>query len=323
MDMEGRVLHRWSYGFWDIWPDFPFRRARNTRYWRRAHLFENGDILAIYEGIGIIKLDKDSNLIWARLVRAHHDLDVMSNGDICVLTRKARIVPHLHPRNPVLEDFISILGPGGKEKKRVSLLTCCENSQYADTLLRDRRLHGDIFHTNTVQVLDGRIADLLPAFARGNVLTCLRHLDAIAVVDLEQEKLVWVYQGAFSQPHDPKVLENGNLLLFDNRGQDGQSGVMEFDPVSKEMKWLYRGTPEAPFYSRTCGTADRLPNGNTLITESDNGRAFEVTPDKTIVWEFYNPHRAGENDEFIATLFELVRLEPDFPIDWADHRPRE
>jgi hypothetical protein len=37
--------------------------------------------------------------------------------------------------------------------------------------------------------------------------------------------------------------------------------------------------------------ADRLPNGNTLIVESDAGRAFEVTAEGEIVWEFLNPDR--------------------------------
>ena len=77
---------------------------------------------------------------------------------------------------------------------------------------------------------------------------------------------------------------------------------------------------EDPFFTATCGTAERLPNGNTLITESDNGRAFEVTPDKEIVWEFYNPHRAGPDDEYIATLFEVIRLPSDFPTDWVGDR---
>lgn len=36
--------------------------------------------------------------------------------------------------------------------------------------------------------------------------------------------------------------------------------------------------------------------------------AFEVTRDGSIVWEFYNPHRAGDQDEFIATLFRVVRI---------------
>ncbi|HSN89535.1 MAG TPA: hypothetical protein VL025_22425, partial [Thermoanaerobaculia bacterium] len=57
-----------------------------------------------------------------------------------------------------------------------------------------------------------------------------------------------------------------------------------------------------------------LPNGNTLLTESENGRAIEVTPEGRIVWELYNPHRAGESNELVAVLFEVVRLPPDFPF---------
>ena len=94
------------------------------------------------------------------------------------------------------------------------------------------------------------------------------------------------------------------------------SKVIEIDPFTQETVWAYRGTPENGFFTATCGSNQRLPNGNTLITESDAGRAFEVTPDNQIVWEYYNPGRAGEHNELIGTLFEVVRLPPDFPTDW-------
>ena len=125
-------------------------------------------------------------------------------------------------------------------------------------------------------------------------------------------------RGSFEGQHDPKVIPNGNLLLFDNRGRGNASSVLELDPLTGETVWEYHGTPEAPFFSLTCGTAERLPNGNTLVTESDSGRAFEVTRAGEIVWEFWNPQRAGENGEYIATLFEVVRLPPEFPLDWLE-----
>jgi hypothetical protein len=96
--------------------------------------------------------------------------------------------------------------------------------------------------------------------------------------------------------------------------------VVEFDPFSQAIAWSYRGTPERPFYSETCGSNQRLPNGNTLVTESDNGRAFEVTSDGTIVWEYFNPHHAGPEGEYVATLFEVVRLLPSERPDWVDAR---
>jgi PGF-CTERM protein len=35
--------------------------------------------------------------------------------------------------------------------------------------------------------------------------------------------------------------------------------------------------------------ADRLPSGNTLVTDSANNRVAEVTPEGEVVWEFYAP----------------------------------
>ena len=60
-----------------------------------------------------------------------------------------------------------------------------------------------------------------------------------------------------------------------------------------------------------------VPNGNTLITENDNGRATEVTRDGNIVWEFVNPKRAGSDNELIASLYEMLRLPADTPVEWA------
>ena len=319
MDMDGSVLHRWRHDFLDIWPDYPKGWLHTgAGFWRRAHLYENGDILAIFEGMGIIKLDKDSNLLWSSPVTAHHDLHVTPDGDIYVLTRKAHIVPRIDPQKPVLEDFISILDAEGKEKKRVSLLESLERSEFRELWNTEPAKMGDLFHTNTLEVLDGHISHELPAFAAGRVLTSLLIPDLIAVVDLEQEKVVWALEGSFKKQHDPKILASGRLLLFDNRGNLPHSRVLEFDPARPDtLTWEYGGSQENPFSSFNCGTAERLPNGNTLITESDGGRAFEVTPEKETVWEFYNPHRAGDDQELIATLFELLRLPPDFPTDWV------
>jgi hypothetical protein len=326
MDMKGRVLHRWSCKFWDVWPDYPIPRNHEmAQFWRRARLLENGDVLAIYEGLGLVKLDKDSAVIWANSCRAHHDLDFRPDGDIYVLTREARIVPRVAEGIPILEDFVSVLSADGKEKKRISLLECFENSQFSRFARPEgkARFNPDIFHANTLEILYGEIADRAPAFRKGNILTSLLNLDAIAVVDLDQKKAVWVHTGNFDKQHDPRILENGNLMLFDNNRQTGCSRILEFDPVDGAMHWVYRGTEESPFYSRTCGIAQRLLNGNTLITESDNGRAFEVTREKDIVWQFYNPHRAGANQEYVAVLFEVIRINPEFTAGWLSRSKKK
>ncbi|MBW2289725.1 MAG: PQQ-binding-like beta-propeller repeat protein [Deltaproteobacteria bacterium] len=323
MDMDGRELHRWHLPAEEAWPGGKLTPAQRRRgnFWRRAHLFENGDVLALFAGRGIIKIDKDSKLLWARRLEVHHDLAVAPNGDIYVLTRWAHLVPRVHPTKPIFEDFVVILDSEGAVKNRVSILECFENSDPGRTWLAGGERSGDLFHTNTVTLLDGRLADAIPAFAKGNVLTAMRAIDTIAVLDLEQKKLVWVHRGSFRKQHDPQILDNRHLLLFDNRGTPGKSAILEFDPITGQSVWEYRGSLESPFFSKTCGATERLSNGNTLVIESDRGRAFEVTPASEIVWEFLNPHRAGDEDEFIATLFDLTRLPASFPIDWAQGAP--
>jgi hypothetical protein len=323
MDMDGRALHRWHLPAEEVWPGAKLRPAQRKRgnFWRRAHLFENGDVLALFAGRGIIKIDKNSELLWERRLGVHHDLGVATNGDIHVLTRRAHLVPRVHPTEPIFEDFVVVLDSEGAVKKTVSILECFENSEFGAFWPMRQPRSGDLHHTNTIEILDGSIADAIPAFAKGNILTAMRATNAIAVIDLTQEKVVWARTGAFRRQHDPKILANRHLLLFDNRGTPGRSAVLELDPISGRRIWEYRGTDEAPFFSKTCGAAERLPNGNTLVSESDQGRAFEVAPDKQIVWEFHNPHRAGADAEFIATIFELIRLPASFPIDWARGAP--
>ena len=81
--------------------------------------------------------------------------------------------------------------------------------------------------------------------------------------------------------HDPELLPNGHILLFDNHGNylspEGISRVIEIDPNTLGIVWQYAGTATRPLASDIRSEQQRLPNGNTLIVESDGGRLVEVT----------------------------------------------
>jgi hypothetical protein len=231
------------------------------------------------------------------------------------------MIPRIHPSAPILEDFISVLGPSGAEKQRVSLLEALENSPHRDLIFEGKRKQGDLFHTNTVTALDGCIEATSPPFAKGRILTSMNALGVIAVVDLPSRSIVWVRKTPPVGQHDPQVLANGNLLLFQNNEDSGHSQVLEIDPVDFDVRWSYGGSDEQPLYSKFLGAVQRLPNGNTLITESDAGRALEVTPKGEIVWQFHNPQRAGDRNQYIATLPEVLRLPADFAEGWCTGTP--
>ena len=161
-----------------------------------------------------------------------------------------------------------------------------------------------------------------PAFRAGNLLVSFRALDTIAVVNPIEERVVWALRGDFRKQHDPKILSSGRMLLYDNVGRGDQSAILELDPTTWQVAWQFVGSIATPFLSRTLGTAQALPNDNILITESDNGRAFEITRDGDVVWEYRSPYRAGPNAEFVASLPEMIRLPPDYPLDWLEPRAR-
>ena len=320
VDMEGRVLHAWSLQLRAAWPALDLDgREGFAEFWRRAHAFPDGDLLAIYDGIGMVRVDADSRLEWADAGNYHHDLWVADDGTIYTLSRHSRDRHDvLELDGPIEEDFVSILAPTGDELRRVSVLECFVRSDYFP-LLENARKQGDVLHANTIERLDGRFADRIPAFAEGNFLVSLPTINTVAVVDIDRVTVTWALAGLWKFQHQPTLLESGHLLVFDNGGEWGDSRVLELDPLTHDVAWSYRSTPKQRFSSPFLGSSARLPGGNTLVTESTAGRAFEVTPQGERVWEYLNPHRAGEGDRLIASLLEVVRLAPDyFAGEFAD-----
>jgi hypothetical protein len=94
----------------------------------------------------------------------------------------------------------------------------------------------------------------------------------------------------------------------------GYSRVVEVDTATSQIVWEYSEGPGGDFYTRIRGGVQQLPNGNVLVTESDRGRVFEVTREKQIVWEYYNPDRISAepipNDvrAFRAPIYRVKRI---------------
>jgi len=319
MDMNGNTIHQWSYKTAsEIWSAPSAAGMPDGAFWRRVHLFPNGDLLAIYEGIALIKLDKNSRLLWKLRgkLMAHHDLEVLDNGTIYVLTRQFKKLPSINNER-ILDEHISIVSPQGQLLKSYSLIDMIKRSQYRSLLerqiVKDGGFYGHILHANTIEVFDGRRQTESELYKKGNVLVSILMLDLIGIFDLEKQKLVWTMGGGlWAKQHQPTLLSNGHMLIFDNKFIRGkQSRVIEFAPFSQHIFWQYGTQPGQQFYSETCGSCQRLPNGNTLITVTDAGNAMEVTKNGSVVWQFTNPHRAGEKKELIASLFEVIRINPE------------
>src|SRR5262249_42579824 len=150
----------------------------------------------------------------------------------------------------------------------------------------------DALHANFVSVLTRKLAPKFPRWSAGQALLSLRNLDAIAILDVDTGKVVWAARRPWKAQHDAQFLDNGRILLFDNRGLPKGSRVLEYDPQTQAFPWSYTEKQEH-FYTREQGQCQRLPNGNTLIVISEMGQLLEVTADKDVVWAAAIPRDRG------------------------------
>ena len=160
----------------------------------------------------------------------------------------------------------------------------------------------DTLHANSIQILKKPISSIAPA---GAILLSIREINQIVILSPDMSRVLWKWgQGALQEQHHATLLENGNIMVFDNGVHRRQSRVLEINPVTKKVAWSYT----APgFYTRLRGAAQKLPGGNVLATESDKGHAFEVTPEGKVVWEFWNPDVVGIKNPKRAVIYRLTR----------------
>ena len=187
-------------------------------------------------------------------------------------------------------------------------------------------------------------------FAPNNVIISSREASLLAIVGRDG-KIIWRLGPDFSESKElrairqiigqhhahiiPKGLPGaGNLLVFDNGGSSGYgfaspiapdgvgafarstSRVVEINPVTLELVWSYTNPR---FFSTNISSAQRLPNGNTLITAGAGGRMFEVTTQGAIVWEYMYPLFSGANAS--NAVYRAYRI----PYGWIPQitRPTE
>jgi hypothetical protein len=226
-------------------------------------------------------------------------------------------------RKQAIEDFIVVRDGGGKELRRLAMSDALRNVHWLRLRMNfwaraDERGYGldekgryDPFHTNSVRLLSrAEAARLGDPFRAGDALVSMAMLDTIAILDVEKGVTRWSQQGPFGMQHSPRVTLDGGIVLFNNFHAAERSSVLTLDPRTRRVIREYTGPKGAPLFSKRSGRIQVLPNGNTLVVETDGGRALEITADGEVVWEFRSRFRTRDSDGKVAGLYSLDRVDP-------------
>jgi hypothetical protein len=296
VDMEGNVAHEWTNA--------------SLKEWEYAEMLPNGDLIVLLARRSISRLDWSGKLLWERKLQAHHDFCFMPDGDVAVLVHEKVLVPEISEQ-PIESDAIARISPAGEittfwhlHEHRRELAKWCPPE--ALTSVSENVPDDDWSHANTIEVIgETPTAASIKAFRPGNILFCARNLDFVGIIDVQSGEIVWGWgPGELDHPHQPSLLPNGHILVFDNGFFRGWSRVVEYDPVTASVVWEYRTERPEDFFSMGRGSCQKLPNANVLITDSTHGRVFEVTPEGRTVWTFFNPDREYEKR---GTFYRSIR----------------
>jgi hypothetical protein len=314
IDMNGAVAHQWKLAQ---------RPGRHAVILPNGNLGYNGNhpntpnlypAWEMWHGGAFSEVTPDGDVVWSHEdTRHHHDAQWLENGDLLYTT------VDVMPREAAARIA------GGSHEHDLA-----DGTQYADVVKRVNRAGNVVWEWKSWEHLDPADFPIHPIFDRyhwplingvgltraGLVLMSLRTTSGVICVDPASGKVVWhIPHPVLSQQHCPTELPNGRILIFDNGNlrpgvTSPHSRVVEIEPLAGTLAWQYADPTRPEFFSPYMGGADRLENGNTLVTESAFGRLFEVTAAGETVWEYvipqFNEYPAGAARDYSPGLTNSV-----------------
>ncbi|MBI2022505.1 aryl-sulfate sulfotransferase, partial [Candidatus Daviesbacteria bacterium] len=320
--------------------------------WKTKHqplyaiLQKNGNLLVAIEdpvfdpklppggNTGIIQeLSWDSKVLWEYKNRMlHHDIVPLENGNVLVA---------LWEKTP---DAIAASVQGGV------LGTELNGAIFSDEIAEINRQGEKVWSWHSYEHQDpalDTIGDLIPRYGwtytngmkyldkdpiegKEALLLSMRSQSTVFIVRIEDGQIIWRSpKGMVNVQHDPTLLDNGNILVFDNgltRIPNPHplfgSRVLEINPKTNQIDWQFNGgksvIEKVRFLAPITSGAQRLKNGNTLITDGPKGHIFEVTKDGELVWDLINPYFAKSNSPWPVNFLFKVRRYSEDEINWPE-----
>jgi len=270
IDMNGRIVHGWP----------------EVHAVGRVRLNRDGRLAVIGTDNLVKEYDWEGNLTWQHRMPGkddfpHHDLIQLANDNYLIVVRDAR----------TYGDYLQEVERGG------SVVWEWRSFDHRQVFPDWKPKSKDPTHVNSVYELPPNpwFDSGDERFRPGNILVSARTLDTIFIIDRAAGEVVWQYTGDLDFQHEASMIGEGMpgeglILVFDNgfhsRDRYRRSIVQAIDPTTNEVVWDYRSQY---LFSSVGGTAHILPGGNKLICSSQGGRAFELSAEGDIVWEWTPP----------------------------------
>lgn len=336
LDHDGNEVHRWKVDFFAIWPDaedlIPRRRipaSHNNYITQGMWPMPDGSLIVNITGLGAARIDSCSRTVWRSEQPLHHAITPVGDGTFWIpghfpaSETPAEWMPNGMTPQEIEEatltdhyyhDSVVLVSADGEILREMSVLKAIVEAGLESALYQSHReTITDATHINDIEIVTQPLADRIEGVEEGDLLVSLRAMNMLAILDKDDGALKWQQQGPWVRQHDPDIMPDGTIEVFNNRASmvgahSPGSQIMHFDPATGQASVVFpKGSADA-FNSDIMGVHQSLENGNRLIVESRAGRAFEVTPSGEVVWDYRLPF----DDEYASVFNFGMRVPTDY-----------
>lgn len=339
IDMSGNIINQWMVDFFKIWPNpnhlYPERIIPKSKfnYHTQGMLVEpDGSAIVIVGDYGAVKFDRCSNVIWTLDRMTHHTVTRDDEGGywfaahqdlrnipdrflkLLKLSRSELEKKSLSPGNMgTVENTLLYVSAEGKILKEFSVLQALINAGLEREMFDAIEIKKtDPTHINDIEIVTNELAEKIPGVKKGDLLVSIRQMHMLAIFDQKNGKLKWHFQGPWVRQHDPDIMPNGNIVVYNNGllnlNRKLSSNLMELDPSTGNVNVIYPKDEKTVFFTNILGSHQYLSNGNRLIVESRAGRVFEIDENGETVWDFI----AAYDSQYAALIEVAERYEKSY-----------
>ena len=329
IDTDGTLLHEWIIDWFRLWPDADhlpddiIPQSKPGTLIHGAVVLDDGDLVFSFTYLGLVRLRPDGEIVWRLPYRTHHSLELDGEGTLwaCGQRRRVEVDPNYPHRQPpfdentivristdgeILEEWSvpRILHDGGRPGILDMLLKADDKEQ-----ILDDRLHMNDVQPFPVDMENGFFGpgDLFLSFCEINTIVAFnRHTGEIKFVDI----------GSLVHQHDIDFIDGNTISVFDNRREGTGSRVAIIRPDERTTETAYESNESTTFCTNSLGNHQWLPNGNLLLSESWNGRVFEVNKEGDVVWQYVN----YVDDGVVGLVSEALRLPEEYGMLYTPGR---
>ncbi|MDB5017638.1 MAG: Arylsulfotransferase, partial [Mucilaginibacter sp.] len=282
---DQKTIHQWK-------PDFDqikkFTEKENS-FWRDTNKYDvrlfhpllssDGSIIFNDNLSPLIKINKNSKLVWTVNGSFHHSLEFDAEGNIWAPS----VIPNSKFLSKVsvgyMDYAITKISPDGKLLLQKSVAQILMENGYRGLLLGTGKYEADLLHLNDIQpaLTSSRF------WKKGDLLISLRHKSTVFLYRPEVNKIIWLKTGPWLDQHDVDFIDSSRIGVFGNniiRYSDSYSKLV--DGYNEEYIYDFKTdkieTPYTEFLKTANvstiseGRSDVLSNGDLFIEETNNNR---------------------------------------------------